>query len=796
MRQVLGGRYQIIRILGKGGFGETYLARDQHCQEQICVVKKLVLGTDDPSMLQIARRLFAEEAKALYKLGRHEQIPQLLADFEENQEFFLVQEFIDGCDLDHEIRSGNQLSEAFVIQLLQDILEVLAFVHQNNKIHRDIKPSNIIRRKQDNKIVLIDFGCVKTVSTQIHSYQVQSLTVQVGTPGYMPEEQKQGKPKLNSDIYAVGMVAIQALTGVQPYRLSKDSNGEVIWRNIAQVSDKLVHILNKMVRCNADERYKSAADVLQELSHIAAPQLQPRPLQKSLTLSPQTQSLPSNLTLLSNPTWVRRIGLGIIKSLRSLHKRLVFVALALIAAFIPIVIFAFTSPPTCPLKLEDYLSCGEETLFPLDSTIPEKQQGVSALAKKDYKNAILLLEKAYKKRKNDPETLIYLNNAQLADENAKTYTIAVSVPIVNNQLIAEAILRGVAQAQNEINKGGKINGRSLRVLIANDANNSKQARQIAENLVSQRDILSVVAHYASELTLEALPVYQQNHLVLISPGSTVDQIREKVTPNDFFFRTVPNASVSAEALADYLLKQIPNQPTAAIFYTPESLYSDSMQKNFRSSFQNKGGKVIELTNAEFNLSNHSFISHNAIEEAKKKGATVLVLFPDGQVNPFSFKNTLSLVDANQQESVLMVGGWVLYDTQILQKGLSVAGGRLVVDVPWHRLTNPNSNFLQIAKDLWGTQEVNAPTAMSYDATFAVINALKELNKPDRTLLQKALADLQFTGASGQVSFQNGDRKQSINRLVKIVPSKCSSYGYMFVPIEYSNDPIDGLRCDI
>ncbi|MBW4617660.1 MAG: ABC transporter substrate-binding protein [Desmonostoc vinosum HA7617-LM4] len=795
MRQILGGRYQIICLLGKGGFGETYLAKDRHCQEQICVVKKLVLGTDDPFRLQIARRLFAEEAKALYKLGRHEQIPQLLADFEENQEFYLVQEFIDGHDLDHEIKPDKQLSEAVVIQLLQDILEVLAFVHDNNKIHRDIKPSNIIRRKQDNKIVLIDFGSVKTVSTQIHSSQVQSLTVQVGTPGYMPEEQKQGEPKLSSDIYAVGMVAIQALTGVIPYCLSKDLNGKVIWYHRTQVSNRLVDILNKMVRCNADERYKSAVEVLQELSCIVALQPQLRPLQNNLTLPLQTQSLQNNLTLAANPTWVRR-RLEIVRSLRSLHKRLVFVALVFIAAFMTIVIPIFASPPTCPLKFEDYLSCGEETLFPLDSAIPEKQQGVNALAHKDYKKAIPLFEAAYKKRKNDPETLIYLNNAQLAAENTKTYTIAVSVPIVNNQLIAEAILRGVAQAQNEINKGRKINGRGLRVLIANDANNSKQARQIAENLVSQRDILSVVAYYASELTVEALPVYQQNHLVLISPGSTVDQIREKVTPNDFFFRTVPNASVSAEALADYLLKQIPNHPTAAIFYTPESLYSDSMQKDFRSSFQNKGGKVIELTNAEFNLSNHSFVSHNAIEQAKQKGATVLVLFPDGQVNPFSFKNTLSLIDANQQESVLMVGGWVLYDTQILQKGLSVAEGRLVVDVPWHRLTNPNSIFLQTARDLWGTQQVNAPTAMSYDATLALINALKKLDKPDRTLLQKTLADLQFTGASGQISFVNGDRKQSTNHLVKIVPSRCSSYGYTFVPIEYSNNPVDSIRCDI
>ncbi|MBO3460209.1 bifunctional serine/threonine-protein kinase/ABC transporter substrate-binding protein [Aetokthonos hydrillicola Thurmond2011] len=788
MGLVVGGRYEIIRRLAKGGFGETYLARDIHRQEQTCVVKKLAIGTDDPSILHIAQRLFTEEAQSLLELGEHPQIPQLLAYFEENQEFYIVQEFIHGDDLSHEIRPGKQLSEAVVTELLQDILEILVFVHHHNRIHRDIKPSNIIRRRQDNKIVLIDFGSIKKVSTEIYSYSAQPLTVLVGTPGYMPDEQEKGRPRFNSDIYAVGMLGIQAATGIKPDCLSKDKDsGEIIWSNRTEFSDRLVRILNKMVRSNPKERYKSAEEVLEELSALKL-QLQPSPI--TPTLPPPRQPSPITPTLAPNPTWVSRIRPRIPKSRRSLH---VFVGIVSIVALIALATRIFVSSPTCPLKFDDHLSCGEESLFPQDSAVQEKQFGVNALAKKDYKNAVYFLTVAHEKRKNDPETLIFLNNARLGYENANTYTIAVSVPITNNPLMAEAILRGIAQAQDEVNKGVKVNGRGIRILIADDANNPNQAKNIAESLVSQPDVLGVVGDYASEVTVEALPVYQKNHLVLISPGSTAEEIRDKVTPNDFFFRTITNTSMSAESLAKYVLKHSPNHPIAAIFYTPESLYSRSIEKNFRTIFERKGGKIVKLEDTEFNLSNHSFISQQAIKRAKEKGATVFVLFPDGQVDPFAFKNTLSLIDANQGDS-LVVGGAVLYDTQVLQKGASVVGGRLVVDVPWHRLTT-NPNFLQRARELWGTQEVNAYTAMSYDAALALINALKKLDQPDRTLIQKTLVDLRFIGASGEISFQNGDRKEFTNQLVKVMPSKCSYYKYIFVPVEYSDDRVNSLRCD-
>jgi serine/threonine-protein kinase len=208
-------------------------------------------------------RLFEKEGKTLYELGQnHDQIPKLYAYFEQNRQLYLVQEFIDGHDLSQEITSGKRWSETEVILFLKEILEVLAFVHQRNVIHRDIKPSNIMRRKCDGKLILIDFGLVKSVNAS----GAVSSTIPIGTHGYAPSEQARGRPRFSSDIYAVGMTAIQALTGIPPHRLPEDKNAEVIWRDYTQVSDRLAGFLSKMVCYHPKDRYESAAEALQALS--------------------------------------------------------------------------------------------------------------------------------------------------------------------------------------------------------------------------------------------------------------------------------------------------------------------------------------------------------------------------------------------------------------------------------------------------------------------------------------------------------------------------------------------------
>jgi serine/threonine protein kinase len=302
--KVLDGRYKLIKQIGAGGFGHTFIARDMRRPgSPPCVVKQLKPASDDPNFIREARRLFNTEAETLEKLGSHDQIPQLLAYFEEDKQFFLVQEFVEGRSLYDELKAplpdvsdldnasqdrilaelanidapvrDKQLSEVEVLKILKDVLEVLEFVHSEGVIHRDIKPDNLIRRKKDQKIVLIDFGAVRAMqdtNTKLSQDEKgeSRFTVSIGTPGYMPSEQCAGRPTYNSDIYALGMVAIKAITGYSPTDLPTDpATGELVWRDKAQVSNGLAMVLTRMVRYHYTQRYQSVREVNQGIATFA-----------------------------------------------------------------------------------------------------------------------------------------------------------------------------------------------------------------------------------------------------------------------------------------------------------------------------------------------------------------------------------------------------------------------------------------------------------------------------------------------------------------------------------------------
>ena len=280
--KLLGGRYRVVKILGAGGFGQTYVAEDTHRPgNPKCVVKHLKPASGNSSFLQNARRLFQSEAETLEKLGNHDQIPRLLAYFEENQEFYLVQDFIQGHPLNVELQPSQRWTESKVCQLLHEVLGILVYVHSHGVIHRDIKPNNLIRRQQDSTLVLVDFGSVKQAWTQVVTELTQTratfaigipATIGIGTPGYMPIEQERGRPRHNSDIYALGMIGIQALTGLNPRQLLEDSDtGEILWQHQAHVSDALASVLTKMVRYHFKDRYPSAAEALQALQLLEIP---------------------------------------------------------------------------------------------------------------------------------------------------------------------------------------------------------------------------------------------------------------------------------------------------------------------------------------------------------------------------------------------------------------------------------------------------------------------------------------------------------------------------------------------
>jgi len=268
--KTLTGRYKIVKQLGGGGFSHTFIAEDGYLPDRpTCVIKQLKPASSQAEILKVSRELFDNEAKVLYRLGRHECIPSLLAHFEEDEEFFLAQELIEGDVLTQEIKRGECLGEQYTIDFLTDILHTLDFVHRQQVIHRDIKPSNLIRRASDKKIVLIDFGAVKEVSTQPISQLGHTSSLVIGSPGYMPNEQYSGKTMFASDIYAIGVISIQAMTGLLPNQIPEDQiTSEFCWRDRAKVTPTLADVIDKMVRFDFRQRYQSANEVLEALQPL------------------------------------------------------------------------------------------------------------------------------------------------------------------------------------------------------------------------------------------------------------------------------------------------------------------------------------------------------------------------------------------------------------------------------------------------------------------------------------------------------------------------------------------------
>jgi eukaryotic-like serine/threonine-protein kinase len=303
---LLRNRFCIKKALAQGGFGHTYLAidRDYPGQPQV-VVKHLLSQGLNPNMLELTRRLFDKEAEIPARLGRSSdgRIPQLSAHFEEQGEFYLVQEFIPGAELAQEF-SNDKLREEKVLEILRDILIGLEIVHKQDIVHRDLKPANIIRRSQDRMLVLIDFGAVKEIRNS-NTFSPTSRSIGIGTPGYLPAEQANGYPQKASDIYAVGVIGIQALTGKKPPDPDHpDPNAlpinsqtlELDWRSFCTISDELATILTKMVRYLYSQRYRDATEALGAIDQLIAQRSQ-RPIASTPSVYPRPSSNPK----ISNP---------------------------------------------------------------------------------------------------------------------------------------------------------------------------------------------------------------------------------------------------------------------------------------------------------------------------------------------------------------------------------------------------------------------------------------------------------------------------------------------------------------
>jgi len=767
--KILRNRYKITDDLSHGGFGITYLAVDLDLPNNPqCVVKQMV--PQNQEFFQVAKGFFDEEAKTLQVLGEHNQIPRLFAYFEDGGQFYLVQEFIEGNNLSEEICQGKKWGEIETVRLLIEILEVLEYIHEKNVIHRDLKPQNIMRRKADGKIVLIDFGAVKQITGLTVSGGKTRFTRVVGTPGYMPKEQAAGFPQFCSDIYAVGVIGIEALTGVSARESIDPQSGHIIWKDKANINNKLSSILDKMLEDYYTHRYQKVDEVIAELKEVS------NCLDPSLIFKPTVVSnSPANPVSYSSPPSVNsskatqakngwKIGLGIA-----------------VGAILTAIIIAIFGPRIIIDKTEKNLSIssGGTSLFaePLNSN---KKFGIEDLREKRFESAIDRFRLSLNRNKNDPETVIFLNNAiaqqKLATGTGEIVEIAVSVPANERKgdpNIAKEILRGVALAQGEFNCGddlkveeiniencqGSLNGKFLKVTITDDEYQPETAQQIAENLVKNEAIIAVIGHYSSDMTLEAGEIYDKHRLVAISPTSTSVAL---LNFSEFVFKVAPSDRDAAKALFDYFKEEIGEDKKVAVAYIPKNLYSKSLAEEFEERLPTKFVRRCYLDRGNFS-------AQQCVSEAKNQGAEVMLLVP---ATDQTLTNVIGIID--NAKGLNLLGGDSVYNPRVLKdEGERAASSKLTIAIAWHR--HPDSEFANAARDFWGA-EVNWRTATSYDAGKTIIKALEESNgNYSREQLQKALSSPNFVveGVTGEIRFnEKGDRLftgQNKSVLVQVEP---------------------------
>ncbi|MEN9245514.1 MAG: ABC transporter substrate-binding protein [Thermostichales cyanobacterium SRBZ-1_bins_19] len=411
-------------------------------------------------------------------------------------------------------------------------------------------------------------------------------------------------------------------------------------------------------------------------------------------------------------------------------------------------------------RAETLLSQGERLMI-TESTSPAKLAGIAALAQGDFATAVAQFQVARGELRNDPETLIYLNNARLGPGPAAD--IAVVVPISSSVNPAREILRGVAHMQDlhNLNRG---NALPLRVWIGDDNNDPTQAQTIAHAIVRDPRFLAVVGHGTSATSVAVAPIYRQGQKVMIAPTSTsTELVQVNLGTQNFIFRTVPSDQFTGTALARYLLSQ--NRRRVSVFFNAQSSYSRSLRDAFATTLTLEGGEILQVVD----------LSQGELPPIDNASQGVVLLS-----DAATFDRAIQVARLNNGRLPLF-GGDALYRIDTLQQGQAAVNG-MILPVPWHPQRSGDPQFPAAARQVWGG-DVNWRTALAYDATLAITTALRS-GLTDPTALARALAspDFQVSGVTGQVRFTPSGERQGNVLLVQIQPGTLSKTGFDFVPL--------------
>ncbi len=832
---ILGGRYLPSKLIKKGEFITTFLGRDLLAPElKYCSIERLQLRSNlSQSHSETAAKLFYQEAKALEKLGKHPNIPNVFAyleldvtasiDHSHQQLFYIVQEYIEGQNLQSKLLAKGSFGESEVIVILREVARILEFIHFQDTIHRDLQPSNIVYDLQ-GKIYLINFGMM----TQLVADSANSCTLP-----YAPWEQSQGQATYpSSDLYALAVTCIHLLTGKQPQNLLDNRTNKWVWRTPnLQVSDGLAAILDRMLQHEPTARFQSARDILDRLdvafgvptlsmatavtpdynaptpSTLFSVTLDPEPTQFD-DYPPQLEDLQPWHPLTVNPLEIETLeyqpislnhsDTAIVDTRHPIKvKKPVILAGVLVTGIISLLGVAIASIlPSINsnlTKIDPILkqsSSGERILISFEGNKDTdkfkqlKKAGVLAIANQNYPEAVAKLQSALIENPNSPETRIYLNNALIG--NRKSYTIATCVPIGRSVDRASEMLRGFAQAQTEMNQTGDVNEAKIKLKIIDDSDDPKVIETVARAIASQPEVLGIVGHSRNDVTMKAGDIYNRSKLAFIAPISTANQLT--ATSKPYVFRTNAKGDAIAEKLVERITERDHKQKVA-IFYVPTVATSNEFKTQFTNKLISKGGKIVgtfpfsslATTPSTATTSKPTFDANSSIRMAKKMGAEAILLLPVGRSNREALQ--VLKIRASDYPDLTILGDTALYNLNTLKAGKKAQG--LIISVPWQE-SESTTQFSAGAKQLWRTQ-VNWATATSYNSIKAIGTAIKTQEKPSRMGVMMALSKNEFMGAAGRFKFIKGESTGRYS-LVEVAPTPpnykySSSTGYDFIPVE-------------
>ncbi|MBD2139365.1 ABC transporter substrate-binding protein [Anabaena sp. FACHB-1237] len=706
--------YQIIELKRTGSIANTYLAKDKNSQEFV-IIKQFSCQYPDTQKVEKAQKLFQREVEILRRL-HHNQIPKLVETFNlNNQNLLLVQQYIEG-ETYHEcvFERKEKFTELQVIQFLLDVVKILIYVHSQGIIHRDISLDNLMYR-QHKKPVLIDFGCSTWPVNQLNPGLVPTRILKAG---YSPPEVENGNPQYSSDLYSLAVTALVLLTGKPPEELFDIHTNEWKWSKIT-ISPELQTILIKMLQVEPNARYQTAQEVFAALKLLSSSSY--ITTQQTITHIRSSSSSSS----LKNKRWKNHFS----------WLTLCFVV-GLLIGVIKLMPLIFPSAKMT-------------TGFLYKNMTREQIEINELINSQQFSLAISQLEQYRQKNPRNSQALIVLENAKIGSK--KSIKIAVVAPISDDLDKAEEMIRGLAQAQWEVNTKGGINGLPIKVIFVDDAKDKNTVKKIAQAVVNNQDILGVIGHLSSDNSIAASEVYQKAKILMISPTATSTNLTGK---GEYIKRTVLNDAIAGGTLARYVSQKL-QKKSLAIFYNSQNDYSKSLRQSLINEYMIEKGRIAY----EADFSDPNFKAGVMVRQAKTAASDVIMLAADSS----TLDKALQVMQANNKR-LLLIGGNSLYvNDPILSIGCSDSQG-IILAVPWNIKNHLNSPYVKTASNLFKA-EVSWRSKMSYDALSAIIVALKNTPNPTRQSLQETMSNPDFSASSGDeevVKFDpQGDRINSV-----------------------------------